>query len=239
MKDLLINSDLVFKLLAVHFLIDFCFQPESWIKDRDDKKWKSIKLYIHGFLHSILSYFILGNLFIGFAVIIGLVHVIIDPIKLKNKLPDCYRLIIDQFIHISIIFLVGLFVLKLNFNVLNDLRINWKLIVIYIFISYPTSIFISKFTEHWRRIIKTESKNEKLLINAGKWIGILERMITVTLIINGQWEGVGFLIAAKSVLRFGELKIANERNLTEYVLIGTLLSFGIAIFCGIFLIKYS
>ena len=40
---------------------------------------------------------------------------------------------------------------------------------------------------------------------------------------------VGFLLAAKSIFRFGDLKEAHDIKLTEYVLIGTLLSFGIAI----------
>ena len=46
-------------------------------------------------------------------------------------------------------------------------------------------------------------------------------------------EGVGFLIAAKSVFRFGDLSKAKDRKLTEYILIGTLLSFGLAILFGL------
>jgi len=52
-------------------------------------------------------------------------------------------------------------------------------------------------------------------------------------IISGHWEGVGFLLAAKSIFRFGDLKGAGERTLTEYVLIGTLLSFGLAMLVGV------
>jgi len=40
------------------------------------------------------------------------------------------------------------------------------------------------------------------------------------------------LIAAKSVFRFGDLRESKNRKLTEYILIGTLLSFGIAIATG-------
>lgn len=52
-------------------------------------------------------------------------------------------------------------------------------------------------------------------------------------IITNHWEGIGFLIAAKSVFRFGDLSQAKDRKLTEYILIGTLLSFGLAIVFGI------
>jgi len=68
-----------------------------------------------------------------------------------------------------------------------------------------------------------------LLFNAGKYIGILERLFIFGFVIANFWEGIGFLLAAKSIFRFGDLNNAKERYLTEYVLIGTFLSFGSAI----------
>jgi hypothetical protein len=44
-------------------------------------------------------------------------------------------------------------------------------------------------------------------------------------------------LAAKSIFRFGDLKESKDRKLTEYVLIGTLLSFGIAIAVGMITLK--
>ena len=75
------------------------------------------------------------------------------------------------------------------------------------------------------------------LESAGKLIGMLERVLVFVFIYMGRWEGVGFLLAAKSVFRFGVLKDAHSMKLTEYVLIGTLLSFGIAIVIGIIILK--
>ncbi len=40
-----------------------------------------------------------------------------------------------------------------------------------------------------------------------------------------QPAGVGFLIAAKSVFRFGELSDSSRRMEAEYIIIGTLYSF--------------
>jgi hypothetical protein len=54
----------------------------------------------------------------------------------------------------------------------------------------------------------------------------------------GYFDAIGFLLAAKSIFRFGDLKEAKDRKLTEYVLIGTLLSFGIALLIGL-LVKIS
>jgi hypothetical protein len=46
-------------------------------------------------------------------------------------------------------------------------------------------------------------------------------------------EWLGLLLAAKSIFRFGDLTNAKDKNLTEYILIGTLLSFGLAIACAV------
>jgi hypothetical protein len=51
------------------------------------------------------------------------------------------------------------------------------------------------------------------------------------------WEGIGFLIAAKSIFRFGDIKESEGLKLTEYFMIGTLLSFGMAIFTGLATLK--
>ena len=53
----------------------------------------------------------------------------------------------------------------------------------------------------------------------------------------GCMEGIGFLLTAKSVFRFGELTKAKEVKITEYVMIGTLSSFTIAILLGAVAVK--
>ncbi|MDO8881896.1 DUF3307 domain-containing protein [Pseudotabrizicola sp.] len=69
------------------------------------------------------------------------------------------------------------------------------------------------------------------LPGGGRIIGMLERGIIFLLILAGEPGGIGFLIAAKSVLRFGAVK--EESRLSEYVIIGTLASFGWAMLMAI------
>lgn len=64
------------------------------------------------------------------------------------------------------------------------------------------------------------------LIDGGKWIGLLERSLIFVLIMAQEFQAIGFLIAAKSILRF---QYARERSHSETVIIGTLASFGWAI----------
>jgi Protein of unknown function (DUF3307) len=65
------------------------------------------------------------------------------------------------------------------------------------------------------------------LPNGGRAIGTLERGLIFLLVMTGMPEGIGFLIAAKSVLRFGA--VGDDRAVSEYVIIGTLASFAWAI----------
>ena len=74
-----------------------------------------------------------------------------------------------------------------------------------------------------------EDDNTGDLPNAGKLIGVVERLLSLVFVLLGQYEAVGFIIAAKSILRFAE----GDKAKSEYVLIGTLLSFSMAIFVGV------
>ena len=71
------------------------------------------------------------------------------------------------------------------------------------------------------------------LNEAGKWIGIFERILVFTFVITGHFEGIGFLIAAKSILRFNDIKGNEARKEAEYILIGTLMSFAMSIIVGL------
>jgi Protein of unknown function (DUF3307) len=65
------------------------------------------------------------------------------------------------------------------------------------------------------------------LANGGKLIGWMERGLIFLLVIVGQPAGIGFLIAAKSILRFETT--SQDQRAGEYIIIGTLASFGWAL----------
>ena len=71
----------------------------------------------------------------------------------------------------------------------------------------------------------SEENKEQSLLQAGHVIGIAERIMAFLFVMVNQYEALGFLIAAKSILRFRDQDTAR----TEYVLVGTLLSFLIAV----------
>lgn len=63
--------------------------------------------------------------------------------------------------------------------------------------------------------------------NAGKYIGIVERTLIFILLLMGEKSIIGFLLTMKAIYRFGDISGDNETKMkmTEYFLIGTLLSF--------------
>ncbi|MGL5009684.1 MAG: DUF3307 domain-containing protein [Paracoccaceae bacterium] len=80
---------------------------------------------------------------------------------------------------------------------------------------------IGLYMEPW------SAASPKGLPQGGRAIGLLERSLIFLLVLIGMPESIGFLIAAKSVLRFGSVN--DDRKVSEYVIIGTLASFGWAI----------
>ncbi|TRO91303.1 DUF3307 domain-containing protein [Glycocaulis profundi] len=68
------------------------------------------------------------------------------------------------------------------------------------------------------------------LPQGGTWIGLTERALVFVFILVGEFAAIGFLLAAKSVLRF---QYAKERSQSEYVIIGTLLSLSWAVGAGL------
>lgn len=226
---------LFIKLLLAHLLGDFIWQPNSWVTDKERKKHKSIYLYIHVLLHGVLVAILAWEInFIPYAVLIAVTHGIIDLIKLNFQKKKTKRtwFIADQIAHVLV--LTGVVLLYEKKGIIYFWQNNefWILITGILLLTKPASIFIKTIISIWA----PESQNshqDNSLIAAGNYIGILERLFVFGFILTGHFEAIGFLLAAKSIFRFGDLKEAKDRKLTEYVLIGTLISFGIAILAGI------
>ncbi len=224
-------------LILAHLLGDFILQPNSWVVNKEKKKAASIYLYIHILLHAILALVFLWDINLWWiALLIGITHFLIDWSKLHFQNTKTKRtwFFVDQIAHILVIAAISIFYFP--FFRIDDFfnHKNLQLVTAIIFLTVPSSILIKTVISIWTPV---NAEHDKLqtdsLVNAGKYIGILERLLVFVFILVNHWEGVGFMIAAKSVFRFSDLAEAKQRKLTEYVLIGTLLSFGLAVITGI------
>ena len=83
-----------------------------------------------------------------------------------------------------------------------------------------------------RLILKRYEKDVDVsgLKGAGMTIGIIERVLVLSFVILNQYTAITIIFAAKSIARFNELK---NRNVSEYYLVGTLLSITFALITGI------
>lgn len=219
------------KLFLAHVLGDFFLQPNSWVKEKEKKKLKSAKLYYHIAIHIaliFLVFFSFGIWKLAFA--IGLSHGLIDMLKLIFQKEKSKRtwFFVDQLLHVIIIIACWKYSYQavLNLSFLQNPQF-WLFLLGALLLTSPAAILIRIIIAKWIPL-----KTITSLQDAGKFIGIMERLLIYLFVCTNHFEAVGFLLAAKSIFRFGDLKDAHDIKLTEYVLIGTLLSFSIALLIG-------
>ncbi len=231
---------ILLKLLLAHFIGDFLLQPNAWVEEKESKRLTSPKLYLHALSHGALVFLLLWDWsYWLLAVLVMFIHGIIDILKIfvqkESTRPRWFLL--DQTLHI--ISIIGIWAIWFKPDILSDLFYNenvlWVFAFALLFLTLVSGIIILVLLSKWTKEIN--ENNDDSLRNAGKYIGILERLFVFTFVLSGNWGVIGFLLTAKSVFRFGDLKESKDRKLTEYILVGTLLSFGMAIACAL-LVKY-
>ena len=223
------------KLLIAHLTGDFLLQPGKWVKAKEAKKLGAWQLYVHSLLHGLLFLLLMWDInFWMWALLFAFVHLIIDSFKLLVQKNNTKRVLffIDQLLHFVSIYAIWQWYegKYFSFSFLKNTNLL-LLITLIIFLTKPVSFAVKIFISKWTP--DTVAGDDAVsLQSAGQYIGILERLLVFVFMITNEWQAVGFLLAAKSVFRFGNLQEAKDRKLTEYILIGTLLSFGIAILTG-------
>lgn len=232
--------DLLLRLLIAHIITDFFLQSSSWVRDKQANTWRSRSLYLHVFLTGIVAWVFLGEWDLWhIAVLIMVTHYLIDLYKLSFLLDNLAGYVIDQACHIVVLIGVAVYLTDSLDGVrvyLAHLLADTRSLVIisgYLAVTAPVGYLVGKATRRWREDLHSADAERDSLEHAGVWIGILERVLVVTFVLFNQFQAIGFLIAAKSILRFSDKSEDNPRKQTEYVLIGTLISFTIALFVGL------
>ncbi len=220
------------KLILAHLLSDFVLQPKTWVDDRTEKHFGSFKLYLHGCITGVMAWIMLGFQYGAMALIILVTHILIDGWKSYRQNNITYFLV-DQFLHLLVITGCWYFIflkwedVQAAWQQLNGQQSAWKLITAFVFVTTPAGILIGQFTRQWRDKIDGGEN----LANAGKWIGIVERVIILIFVLFNQFSAIGLLVAAKGIIRFNEKD--RQEIKTEYLVTGTLMSIGLAIITGI------
>jgi hypothetical protein len=228
-------------LVIAHLLGDYVFQP---YKLSEKKKEKIVFVILHSIIYSVIVFIFLNLIYefvysLQLAAIVLISHFIIDILRIiiDRKLAPSkhfYSFIADQVLHLVIIY-----ILSQQFPALKPVgemvSIDYKnatIVLAYLMVLSPASVFIKHFFNMVYKndlCVELEEDNNRV----GSLIGILERLVVVTLGILNLYTAIALVFTAKSIARFKQLE---EKTFAERYLIGTLLSFLIAIL-GLLIIK--
>jgi Protein of unknown function (DUF3307). len=155
-----------------------------------------------------------------------------------NKRQDLCVFLVDQILHLAVLFGCVCWWYSINddwcqFKWLQSLMTNHPLwvntVVAMLLALKPANILVLLIMEVCK--VKRESQEEEHgNFHSGELIGWLERGLMLLFVVLSQYEAIGFLVAAKSILRFND---ATKGEKSEYVLTGTLLSLAVAIGLGL------
>jgi hypothetical protein len=221
-------------LLLAHLASDFLFQPNCWVGEKKEKGFRSKALVLHsvvaGALASVMS---LGTTVLWWAFPVTAVsHWLVDGFKIRWDNGKIRWFLLDQALHLAVI---GGLVWWSEPGTPLPSRLHPLWLV-----GIPGSEIVKTLMTVWN--VKDAAGGEEPpkgaagvegFPMAGKWIGVMEREFILVFILSGHWEGIGFLVVAKSILRFGEISNSADRKLAEYVLLGTLASYLWAVGVGI------
>jgi hypothetical protein len=209
-------------LLFAHVLADFVFQT-NWIAEN---KLRPHVLLLHGVVVLATAAAATGRVDVWQLAVLAVAHVGIDWVKGAFAPEGLRGFIADQTAHLVTIATLAFFVPSLfadgcwaRIAVLPALM---TLIAGAILTIRAGGFAVGLLMQPWSDVELPTG-----LRNGGKLIGLLERGLIFLLVLVGQPVGIGFLIAAKSVLRFETT--SNDQRAGEYVIIGTLASFGWAL----------
>lgn len=213
-------------LLFAHVLADYVFQTNKMVA----RKGEPLFLAYHGVVVLGAAIIATGSVAVPVFVLAAL-HIITDWIKTQFK-DSIGAHLTDQLVHLVTLTVVAAIAPNLwetgTWAAAPDLvTVILLLIAGAIYATRAGGFAVGILMAPYGPAFSKDS-----LPGGGKMIGLLERGLIYILVLAGLPIGIGFLVAAKSVLRFETAKegdLAENRKRSEYVIIGTLASFGWAI----------
>lgn len=218
-------------LLIAHVVADFVLQSAAMVR----LKARAEVLALHGGIVMLTAFVLLGPGAWKELALLGAVHIGIDLIKLGVRTKGTTAFMADQAAHLATIATLAAFAPGLwSAGPWAGLAAPWPGLILHGGLWGAGMILATRaggFAVGSLMSAPGWKPPSDGLADGGRIIGLLERGVIFLLIMAGQYEAIGFLIAAKSILRFST--VAESRAVSEYVIIGTLASFGWAIAIGL------
>lgn len=230
-------------LLIGHALADFVFQSDSVVARKAEPGTRGLALFQHGLIllacHSAAALPIASSEVALAVIAIVVVHIFLDWAKSvadKRWHRPLLFFLLDQALHILTIAAAAFYLSgshSLWWSIPGEM-IEWLSVL---------ALYASAWILVWRggeffmamllaacKLDTSYASGSQADPNLGRLIGVLERLLVVTMVLEHAWAGIGLLVAAKSVARFKEL---DDRRFSEYYLVGTLGSLLVALAVGL------
>lgn len=245
------TGQLFLNLLLAHVIGDFYCQTGRSCTGKREQGLMGIDSYVHAGVILVLSWLMAWSWqFWWAALLIGVVHLFIDAGKAaferKFKIAGIpihatryavWPFIIDQVLHVAVITFMAWWWLQYNdWSQFAWAQTDWLMMALALLLCWKPANLLTKHILHYCQVAVLQEQPEQTNFKSGALIGTLERWLIVFFMAIQQYEAIGFLVAAKSILRFSETK---ESEKSEYVLAGTLVSIAIAIACGSLILAIS
>ncbi|GAA6186995.1 DUF3307 domain-containing protein [Litorivita sp. NS0012-18] len=209
-------------LLFAHVLADYVFQT-GWMVAN---KGKPLVLLLHTAIVIATAQVAIGSVMAWELLLLGGLHLGVDAIK-TYALPDtATAYLTDQAAHLAVVAALAFYAPELWANGIwaNQPALPAP-VILHVMVASGGAIYAIRaggFAVGKLMTPFADGFTSGGLPSGGTIIGVLERGLIYVLILAGQIASVGFLIAAKSVMRY---EASKEQKAAEYVIIGTLASF--------------
>jgi hypothetical protein len=250
-----LTYNLFLAIYLAHLLTDFVFQTHRIVTEKRRGHWRGY--LVHGLTHYLAILAIVGladparlsSLWFQLIVFsLSVVHLLVDWTKLfltePGRIPDNTLIFsADQAAHLMTVAVAAFLVVRPPVQTivlrLTEIRLYQDkillVLVIYVLVIFGGGYFIRGLIGPlWKEDFLHTPRQRDDVVNAGLYIGWLERFLVLTALFLQSPATVGLILAAKSIARFPELKSV---RFAEYFLIGTLLSISLAICGAIVLLK--
>ncbi|NLM37415.1 MAG: DUF3307 domain-containing protein [Firmicutes bacterium] len=246
-------------LLCAHLIGDFLLQNDQLVTAKNAGRiWAHLKhgLCIAGLTWLAVHWYGLKPAF-WYAALVGLAHLMLDSAKSwleKGKAPGSklFLFLLDQGLHILVLLAFSPLLpaatpdpkviafyqrFRLATPVLApaapaSLAVLSLEKMLWVAVTYLAAVFGGAVLTNRILAWLTGDAQEEKTRRLSSAIGIMERLILITLVAVDAISAVGFVLAAKSLARYQEL---NKRDFAEYYLVGTLTSFSLSLFAGLWL----
>ncbi len=229
-------------LFLAHLIGDFVLQTEQMaIKKGFQLPWLACHAIQVGLITLLLCW---SRKALPVVAVVFLTHLVFDAIKPHLPGSPLKWYIWDQIGHIvTLLFCAhwmaayfGMRSMPLTAYIPLDMQV---IIAAYIFVARPLTVSVRLFLRPWQEeVLKVNGDDSNAseltgLSKSGEWIGNLERFFVLTCVLAEQYMPIAGLLIAKAVMGFGEISQPKQRKKSDYVILGTFASVGLATAVGL------